>query len=61
VFPLTGPTVVVVCINGGGEDFSDTRVDSSKDINSIEQASVRYKWHVSDFDAINTIRYEMLF
>ena len=54
MFPLTGPTVVVVCINGGGEDFSDTRVDSSKDINSIEQASVRYKWHMSDFDAINS-------
>ena len=56
MFPLTGPTVVVVCINGGGEDFSDTRVDSSKDINSIEQASVRYKWHAGDFDAIIPFR-----
>ena len=39
-------------------DFSflirDSRVDSSKDINSIEQASVRYKWHAGDFDAINS-------
>jgi len=44
-------------------DFSflirDSRVDSSKDINSIEQASVRYKWHVSDFDAINSYLYSV--